>query len=340
MSASHSSPFSIDESSNVGIWVVRGGREGETVLHNLEENVVTLGYGDWLSDADAVGSTDRDALDQIFDQRFADEHPKTTRRRARQEILRFRDGIQIGDLAVLPLRQCATADAWIAISKVTGPAVHEPDRPKGARLRRDVEWLARRVTEAAVEPDLRSSLRTTRNTVFQPRADDAAQRILQIATHGRDPGPRSRWLPTLSGDEAGVEYEGDYEIPEGAKSRVMVNRYERDHGARSQCLEHFGYECQVCDLRFEERYGDVGRGFMHVHHKTPLSEIADHDSHMVNPLKDLVPVCPNCHAMLHRPKGQTLTVEELRERMARPRDDSQRANESAWGTRKGRPLAS
>ncbi len=95
----------------------------------------------------------------------------------------------------------------------------------------------------------------------------------------------------------------------------MVNRYERDPVARSLCLGHFGYECQVCDLRFEERYGDVGREFMHVHHKTPLSEIADHDSHVVNPLEDLVPVCPNCHAMLHRPKGQTLTVEELRQRM-------------------------
>ncbi|MYB24015.1 MAG: hypothetical protein F4X37_02710 [Acidimicrobiia bacterium] len=49
--------------------------------------------------------------------------------------------------------------------------------------------------------------------------------------------------------------------------------------------------------------------------KTPLSEIEDHENHVVNPLEDLVPVCPNCHAMLHRPKGQTLTVEELRQRM-------------------------
>ena len=314
MSASRSSPVSIDESSNVGVWVVRGGREGETVAHNLEENVVTLGYGDWLTDADAVGSTDRDALDRIFGQRFGDEHSKTTRQRARDEILRFRDRIQIGDLVVLPLRQCP-ADAWIAISKVAGPMIHDPDQPVGARLRRAVNWLARRVPDSEVEPDLWSSIGQTQHTVFQPGAEDAARRILQIATHGRDPGPGSRRAPTLSGDEAGVESEGDYEIPEGAKSRVMVNRYERDPVARSQCLEHYGYGCRVCGLRFEERYGDVGREFMHVHHKTPLSEITDHDNHVVNPLEDLVPVCPNCHAMLHRPKGQTLTVEELRQRM-------------------------
>lgn len=292
------------------------------MIHNLEENVVTLGWGDWLTEADSVESADRDALDRIFDQRFGNEHPETTRRRSRQEILRFRDRIQIGDLVVLPLRQHATADAWIAVSKVSGPVVHDPDRPDGARLRRAVEWLRRRVPESDVESDLRSSITTRGKTVFQPQADDAARRILRIATHGKDPGPRSRPPPALSGDEAGVESEGDHEIPEGAKSRVMVNRYERDPVARSRCLEHFGYECQVCGLRFEERYGDIGREFMHVHHKTPLSEIADHDNHVVNPLEDLVPVCPNCHAMLHRPKGQTLTVEELRQRMDKTPGDS------------------
>ena len=62
MSVSRSKPFSTDESLDVGVWVVRGGREGETVEHNLEENVVTLGWGDWLTDADAVESADSDAL--------------------------------------------------------------------------------------------------------------------------------------------------------------------------------------------------------------------------------------------------------------------------------------
>ena len=59
----------------------------------------------------------------------------------------------------------------------------------------------------------------------------------------------------------------------------------------------------MCGLRFEERYGEIGHEFMHVHHKMPLSEIANHDNHAVNPLEDLVPVCPNCHAMLHRPQA-------------------------------------
>ncbi|WP_419921299.1 hypothetical protein [Candidatus Poriferisodalis sp.] len=119
----------------------------------------------------------------------------------------------------------------------------------------------------------------------------------------------------LSGDEADVISIAGARIPEGAKNRVEVNRYERDPEARRLCLEHYGYVCQVCDIRFEERYGEIGRGFIHVHHLIPLGDIDDHDNHIVDPVVDLRPVCPNCHAMLHRPKGKTLTVTELVEIM-------------------------
>ncbi|MXZ78908.1 MAG: hypothetical protein F4Z06_11640, partial [Acidimicrobiia bacterium] len=120
----------------------------------------------------------------------------------------------------------------------------------------------------------------------------------------------------LSGEEAGARpLSKKDQVPEGAKTRVLVNRYERDPVARRRCLEHFGYQCQVCGLNFEGRYGEIGRGFMHVHHKTPLSEVTDCEDHLVNPTKDLVPVCPNCHAMLHRPKGRVLTVSQLQRLM-------------------------
>ena len=144
----------------------------------------------------------------------------------------------------------------------------------------------------------------------QKVADDEADDLRQAWAH---------WLQNrsvMSGEEAGARplIIGG-KIPEGAKSRVEVDRYERDPRARRLCLEHFLYTCQACGLRFEDRYGDIGLGFMHVHHKTPLAEIADHDNHAVDPKNDLVAVCPNCHAMLHRPKGKTLTVNELRQIM-------------------------
>lgn len=85
---------------------------------------------------------------------------------------------------------------------------------------------------------------------------------------------------------------------EGAIHQVYVNRYERDSEARKVCLEHYGYSCSVCSMNFEERYGSIGHEFIHVHHKKPLNKIKE--DYEVMPIDDLVPVCPNCHAMLHK----------------------------------------
>lgn len=65
-------------------------------------------------------------------------------------------------------------------------------------------------------------------------------------------------------------------------------------------------------MDFEKMYGEIGRGFIHVHHIVPISTIGE--EYKIDPIKDLVPVCPNCHAMLHKGKeGEVLTVDELKE---------------------------
>ena len=100
--------------------------------------------------------------------------------------------------------------------------------------------------------------------------------------------------------------------PEGATRQVLVNAYERNHTAREACIAYHGPICAVCDSDLEEFYGPIAYGFTHVHHLKPLSEVGERYS--VDPEKDLVPACPNCHAMLHR-RQPPLTVEELRERI-------------------------
>ena len=90
------------------------------------------------------------------------------------------------------------------------------------------------------------------------------------------------------------------EYREGAVRQVWVNLYERDRSARQACLEYYGYRCVVCGLRFEERYGEIGKDYIHVHHLVPLSEIRQ--PYKVDPIEDLRPICPNCHAMVHRRK--------------------------------------
>lgn len=99
-------------------------------------------------------------------------------------------------------------------------------------------------------------------------------------------------------------------LSEGAIKRVEVNAYERNSLARGRCIQHYGYTCAVCDFDFEAFYGNVGKDFIHVHHRIPLSAIEA--EYQVDPINDLIPVCPNCHTMLHR-KDPPFTIEELRE---------------------------
>lgn len=91
---------------------------------------------------------------------------------------------------------------------------------------------------------------------------------------------------------------------------VKVNIYERDREARRKCLKHHGYVCKACDTKLSDKYGPIARDFIHVHHVIPLAEIKK--EYKVDPIKDLVPVCPSCHSTIHRDKKNPLTIEELR----------------------------
>ncbi len=105
-------------------------------------------------------------------------------------------------------------------------------------------------------------------------------------------------------------------LEEGKRKTVTVNVYERNPIARKKCLEHYGVHCQICEINFEDIYGRVGRDFIHVHHIKPLHEIQK--DYIVDPEKDLIPVCPNCHSMLHRKEdGEYLSIEQLRNRIKR-----------------------
>jgi 5-methylcytosine-specific restriction protein A len=99
---------------------------------------------------------------------------------------------------------------------------------------------------------------------------------------------------------------------EGIKKTVLVNTYERNPEARSKCIQNYGVQCVVCGFDFEKKYGDIGKGFIHVHHLTQLSEIGQ--GYEVDPINDLRPVCPNCHAMLHK-RNPPYTIAELKSKI-------------------------
>lgn len=100
---------------------------------------------------------------------------------------------------------------------------------------------------------------------------------------------------------------------EGAMRQVLVNAYERDSRARDQCIAKYGAKCFVCDFSFGTRYGKKFERVIHVHHLRPLSTIRK--EYVVDPIEDLRPVCPNCHAILHA-HNPAYTIEQVREFLA------------------------
>jgi len=116
------------------------------------------------------------------------------------------------------------------------------------------------------------------------------------------------WVPKQSVHFFPDEIQDEGTITEGAKHQVTVNAYERDSTARRKCIDHYGTRCFVCGFLFESVYGEVAKDFIHVHHLRPLSEIGS--EYAVNPVEDLRPVCPNCHAVLHLRKP-AFSVEEV-----------------------------
>ncbi len=99
---------------------------------------------------------------------------------------------------------------------------------------------------------------------------------------------------------------------EGAVRQITSNKYERNPQARKICIEKYGTQCSVCGFDFEKIYGEVGKDFIHVHHLNQVSSIKK--EYEINPIEDLRPVCPNCHAMIHREKIP-LTIEELKRKI-------------------------
>jgi len=99
------------------------------------------------------------------------------------------------------------------------------------------------------------------------------------------------------------------EIFEGAVHKVTVNAYERNPEARRQCIKYYGTKCSICGFDFFEVYGEVGKEFIHVHHLKQISEIGE--TYKIDPINDLRPVCPNCHAILHKQKPPC-TIDEVK----------------------------
>ncbi|MFD1259819.1 HNH endonuclease [Entomomonas asaccharolytica] len=117
---------------------------------------------------------------------------------------------------------------------------------------------------------------------------------------------------------ANVNISLEYEISddlvssqEGNKKKIYTTIYERDPKLRKQVIAKKGTTCVCCGFNFSNFYGEIGNGYTHVHHIKPL-HVYGGESIQVT-IDDLEPVCANCHAMIHRKKSSTLSIEQLRQ---------------------------
>jgi hypothetical protein len=158
--------------------------------------------------------------------------------------------------------------------------------------------------EAAIEIAARSPIHTTTRNDHSPDLVNFISQMVKI------PLPQPTYIgaseqPFLYPDEI-----ADQEtFGEGTTIRVLVNRYERNRAARTRCIEHHGADCIACGISFGDYYGSHISGFIHVHHLTPLG--STREQRTVDPIRDLRPVCPNCHAVIHS-SNPPLTVDQVR----------------------------
>lgn len=97
---------------------------------------------------------------------------------------------------------------------------------------------------------------------------------------------------------------------EGKRIGYYTYRYERNSKLRQAAIDYHGLNCACCEFNFGKIYGEIGKDFIEVHHIRPIFSFTDEET--VNPITDLIPLCSNCHRMIHRRKGKVFTVEELK----------------------------
>lgn len=106
-------------------------------------------------------------------------------------------------------------------------------------------------------------------------------------------------------EELGIEEP----LVEGASFTVQVSAFERNPVARQKCVAHYGTSCSVCGFNFGATYGGSAKGYIHVHHLKPLASIGE--EYVIDPIKDLRPVCANCHAVIHL-RQPPYSIEEVK----------------------------
>lgn len=199
-------------------------------------------------------------------------------------------GIELGDRLFLVRvhSERGIVASGVAVSQVYKDAHWDTDRADQGDLANyvDVEWdwqvsMEDRVPIEALKAQVPGApWDNLMGSGVQLSADDA-ERLVELWSHSAPP----------------VYPEQEDSLMEGGSITIRVNRYERNPKARADCLAHHGATCVVCGFTGRDVFGEAGEGLIHVHHLVEISQ--QKTRYRVDPIHDLVPVCPRCHAMIH-----------------------------------------
>lgn len=106
-------------------------------------------------------------------------------------------------------------------------------------------------------------------------------------------------VDSIDQDIEAEKFEEGY-VVEGSVKYYFGKQYERDSKNRNLAIERHGLNCCVCNFNFEAVYGERGKDFIEIHYIQPLSTLSEFME--VKPETDLVPLCANCHRMIHEEK--------------------------------------
>jgi predicted HNH restriction endonuclease len=114
-------------------------------------------------------------------------------------------------------------------------------------------------------------------------------------------------------------YSEDETVSEGAASTIQKKLKARSAKLKTQAIEHYRgkdgiIRCAVCNFSFEEKYGELGKDYIEIHHEQPIYQYSDQgfEEYITKAVLNVKPVCSNCHSMLHRKKGKPLSISELK----------------------------
>lgn len=303
--------------TNSRCWIIKTTEGGpgniDHWLNFQEEKVVAVGWR--IVKYDPMQFKSREEYRKLMNSNFVDWNV----RHAASTIYNFAHEWQVGDTAIICTGYAPnqTKDVYLyGVAKIGRYFYDKSSLWWRFKRQAEITLIEQKVPISIFKKYLGGSSRQTIHGPFTQKEFKAFYKEIGIRFEATRKSikllPRSNDVMSLPEEVKNVA-----KLPEGAVKQILVNAYERNPKARRQCIAHYGTTCYVCDFDFLEHYGKMGAGFIQVHHLKQLSEVGKR--YKVDPIAHLRPVCPNCHAIIHRHK-RAYSIKEVKSFIRRQTD--------------------